>query len=110
MLLEASENFLDMTSVFFLGVGVDEYVIKVHQYTNIKQVTKDVIHEVLESSRCIGESKRHYTPLEGAVASLESCFPFIALLNSDQMVSMPEVNFQIDFGFVGAVKEVGNAR
>ena len=93
MLSEASENLLDMASVFFLGVRVDEYVIEVHQYTNIKQVTEDVIYEVLESSGCIGESKRHYVPLKGAVASPESRLPFVALSDSDQIVGMPEVNF-----------------
>ena len=77
-----------MASVFFLRVRVDEYVIEVHQYTNIKQVTEGIIHEVLESSGCIGESERHYAPFEGAVASLESCFPFVALLDLDQMVGM----------------------
>ena len=93
MLLEVVENFSDMPSVFFLRVGVDENVIEVHQYTNIKQVTKDVIHEALESGGCIGESERHYVPFKGAVASLESCLPFIALSDLDQMVGMPEVNF-----------------
>ena len=44
---EVLENFSDMPSVFFLRVGVDENVIEVHQYTNIKQVTEDIIHEVL---------------------------------------------------------------
>ena len=110
MLLELSENFLDMALVFFLEVGVDEDVIQVHQYTNIEQVTKNIIHEVLESGRCIGESERHYMPFKGAVASLESCLPFVTLLDSDQMVGMLEVDFQIDFGLVQAVKEVGNAR
>ena len=93
MLLEALENFSDMVSVFFLRVGVDEYVIKVHQYTNIEQVAKDIIHEVLESSGCIGESRRHYVPFEGAIASPESCLPFVALSDSDQMVGVPEVDF-----------------
>ena len=93
MLSEALENFLDMVSVFFLGVGVDEDVIEVHQYTNIEQVTKDIIHEALESGGCVGKSERHYTPFEGAVASLESCLPFIALLDLDQMVGMLEVDF-----------------
>ena len=93
MLLEVAENFLDMPSVFFLGVGVDENVIEVHQYTNIEQVTKDVIHEALESSGRIGESERHYAPFKGAVASLESRLPFIALSDLDQKVGMPEVNF-----------------
>ena len=54
MLLEVSENFSDMALVFFLRVRVDGYVIEVYQYTNIKQVAKDVIHEALESSGCIG--------------------------------------------------------
>ena len=83
MLLEASENFLDMVLVCFLRVQVDEYVVEVYQYTNIEQVTEDVIHEALESGRCVGESERHYVPFEGAVASPESRLPFIALLDSD---------------------------
>ena len=93
MLSEASKNFSDMVSVFFLRVRVDEYVVKVHQYTNIKQVAKDVIHEALESGGCIGESKRHCMPFEGAIASLESHLPFITLSDSDQMVGVLEVDF-----------------
>ena len=108
MLLEASENFLDMALVFFFGVGVDEYVVEIYQNTNIEQVAKDVIHEVLESGGCIGESKRHYVPFKGAIVSLESHLPFIALSDSDQMVGMPEVDFH--FSLAWAVKEVSNAR
>ena len=93
MLLEVSENFSDMVSVFFLRVRVDENVVEVHQYTNIKQVAKDIIHEALESGRYVGESERHYTPFEGAIASLESRLPFVTLLDLDQMVGVPEVNF-----------------
>ena len=93
MLSEALENFLDMALVFFLRVRVDEYVIKVHQYSDIEQVAKDIIHEVLESGGCVGESERHYMPFEGAIASLESCLPFIALSDLDQMVGVPEVDF-----------------
>ena len=110
MLLEASEYFLDMASVFFFGVGVDEYVVEVYQYTNIEQVAKDIIHEALESSKCVSESERHYTPFEGAIVSPESHLPFVTLLDSDQMVGMPKVDFRIDFGLVQAVKEVCNAR
>ena len=93
MLSEVSENFSDMAMVFFLRVGVDEYVVEVHQYTNIEQVTKDIIHEALESSGCVGESEGHYVPFKGTIASLESCLPFVALSDSDQMVGIPEVDF-----------------
>ena len=110
MLSEVLENFSDMASVFFFGVRVDEYVIKVYQNTNITQVTKDVIHEALESGRCVGESERHYTPFEGAIASPESRLPFVTLSDLDQMVGVLEVNFQIDFGLAWAVKEVSYVR
>ena len=83
MLLEVSENFSDMVSVFFLGVRVDEYVVEVHQYTNIEQVAEDVIHEALESGRCIGETERHYMPFKGAIASPESHLPFVTLSDLD---------------------------
>ena len=106
MMLELSENFSDMASVFFLGVGVDEYVIEVYQYTNIEQVAKNIIHEALESGGCIGESERHYMSFKGAIASLESHLPFVTLSDSDQMVGMPEVNFQIDFGLAWAVNVI----
>ena len=93
MLLKALENFSDMALVFFFGVRVDEYVILVYQYTNIEHVAKNVIHEVLEGGGSIAESKRHYTPFEGAIVSPESCLPFVALLDLDQMVGVPEVSF-----------------
>ena len=49
-------------------------------------------------------------PFEGAVASPENHLPFVALLDSDQVVGVLEVDFQIDFGLVWAVKEVSNVR
>ena len=93
MLSEALENFSDMALVFFFGVGVDEYVVEVHQYTNIEQVAEDVIHEVLKSGGCISKSKHHDVPFEGAVVGVKSGLPFITLADMDQMVCVTEVNF-----------------
>ena len=84
------------------------------RYTNIQTSSRlpktSFIHNVLESSGCIGESERHYMPLKGAVASPESCLPFVALPDLDQMVGVLEVDLQIDFGLVWAIKEVGDVR
>ena len=49
-------------------------------------------------------------PFEGAIASPESCLPFVTLSDLDQIVGVPEVDFQIDFGLAWAVKEVSNVR
>ena len=93
MLSEVLENFSDMALVLFFGVRVDKYVVQVHQYANIEQVAKNIIHKVLESSGCIGESKGHYVPFKRAIASPESCLPFVAFMDLDQMVGVLEVNF-----------------
>ena len=79
MLSEVLENFSAMALVFLLGVRVDEYVIEVHQYTNIEQVTKGIIHEALDSSRYIGKSERHYTPV---MICIFSSIPFYLVFPS----------------------------
>ena len=101
-----AEYLTDVLFVLFFGVGVDEDVIQVYQHASIGEVTKDVIHEVLEGGGHVHKSKRHDTPFKGAIAGAESGLPFITLSDSDQMVHIPEVDFQIDFGLVQAVKEV----
>ena len=42
--------------------------------------------------------------------SPESCFLFVTFTDSDQVVGVLEVNFQIAFGLVQAVKEVKDVR
>ena len=48
-------------------------------------------------------------PFEGAVAGAESGFPFIALLNMDQVVRMTEVDFRIESCLLQAVEKVRDA-
>ena len=64
---------------------------------------------MLKSGRCIHKSKRHDMPFEGAIAGMESSFPFIALMDMDQVVCVMEVNFCIESCLPRAVKEVGDA-
>ena len=63
---------------------------------------------MLKSGRHIRESKGHDMPFEGAIAGVESSFPFIALLDTDQVVRMTEVDFCIESCLSQAVKEVGD--
>ena len=69
----------------------------------IKQVAEDVIHEALKGSGCVCKSKGHDAPFKGAVAGAESCFPFVTLVDMDQMVCMMEVDFQIESCLTQAV-------
>ena len=101
-----AEYLTDVLFVLFFGVGVDEDVIQVYQHASIGEVTKDVIHEVLEGSGHVHKSKRHDTPFKGAIAGAESGLPFITLTDADQVECMVEVDFQIDSCLIWAVKEV----
>jgi len=40
-------------------IRIDQNIIKIDYYTNIKKIRKDVIHKVLEGDRSVGETKEH---------------------------------------------------
>jgi hypothetical protein len=44
---------------------------------------EDVIHEMLEGSRGIGEAKWHHHPFKRAIACLKGSFPFITIGDLD---------------------------
>ena len=63
---------------------------------------------MLESCGSIGKSKGHNEPFKRTIAGLESCFPFITVRNTDEVIGMLEINGGIDTGFTCSGKEVGN--
>ena len=109
MLLEVAEYLADMPYMLFFRVGIDKDVIQVYQHAYIEQVAKDIIHEVLNSSGHICMSEGHNALFKGAVAGAESCLPFITLMDTDQMVHVMKVDFQIESCCMQAVEEVGDA-
>ncbi len=89
-------------------VGIDEDVIKIYNYGNVKHVSENIVHEVLECCGSIGESKRHETPFEGAVAGPEGCFPFVTFSYVYKMISMSKIKFGINASRAHGVKEIRN--
>ena len=65
---------------------------------------------MLESIRCVGKSKRHYTPLIRSVVGLEGGFWFITFSDVDKVVSLPEINFGIHTGFPGSIQQVSDKK
>jgi hypothetical protein len=53
------QHLSDMLDVFFLSVGEDEDVVQIHHKEIVLVGVKDMIHEVLEASRSIGETESH---------------------------------------------------
>ena len=82
--METTENLANMFLMSCWVSGVNEDVIK--------EIREDAIHKPLECGRHIGETKRHYTPLKGAIVSVEGSLPLIAFSYADEVVCMVEVN------------------
>ena len=109
MLSEVAKYLTDVPYMLFFRVGIDEDIVWVYQHAYIEQVTEDVIHKMLKSGRCIRKSEGHDTPFEGAIVGVESVFPFIALLNMDQVLCVTEVNSCVESCLSWAVEEVRDA-
>ncbi len=87
-------------------VGIDEDVIEVYDYGNVKHVSENVVNEALECCGSIGESKRHDMPFKRAVAGPEGCFPFITFGYTYKMISMSKIKFGVDVSAVRGVEEI----
>ncbi len=89
-------------------IGIDEDVVEVYDYGNVKHVSKNVIHEALEHHGALVSPKRHDTPFEGAVVGPKGCFPFITFGYTYKMISMSKIEFGVDAGGARGVEEVRN--
>ncbi len=89
MLSQLFQHLLDNFHVLFsFAFGVDEIVIKIYYYENIEFFCQDLANVVLESGRCVGQSKRHYLVLKMVIVGPENCLPFITFSDSHLMVGI----------------------
>ena len=59
MLPKFLEDNMDVTSMIFLGLGINENIINKDDHKDIKFLHEDAIHQIHEISRCIGEAEGH---------------------------------------------------
>jgi hypothetical protein len=92
MVPKTPQYFMYMFPMFEQVVGIDEYIIEVHDDTYIKHISKDIIHKMLKDHGTIGQAEQHDLPFKRAIMGSECCFPLIAFGDSDLMECMPEVD------------------
>lgn len=86
-----------MVSVIFNVLRKDEDVVQIHKDEFMKEVSQNVINEVLENSMSVTQTEGHYKLLKMSNMSFKACFPFIFYV--DQIVGFAEVKFRKDGGF-----------
>ena len=85
-------------------VGIYQDIIQVHDYRDINHIGEDIIHEPLKTSWGVGEPLGHHQPLERPVSGLECGFPFIAISDTDKVVSVSQVDLCIDSRLAGCIQ------
>ena len=65
---------------------------------------------MLESGRCIGKSKGHYTPLVRSVTGPEGGLWLVTFSDADEVVSVSEINLCIHMGFPRSIQQVSDKR
>lgn len=108
MLAEAFEDLADVVVVFVGVRGKDEDVVEVDDDEIVQEIAEDVVHEGLEGGGGVGETEGHDKGFEVAVASAESGFPLVTLLDSYEVVGPTEVEFGEDLGTAEAVDGLSN--
>ena len=80
---ETLEDFSNMLTVFLWIIRVDQDVIKIYNHGDIHYVSKNVIHEALESNRSISKFEWHNQPFERPIVDLKGSFPLISVCDAD---------------------------
>ncbi|GBG77231.1 hypothetical protein CBR_g23558 [Chara braunii] len=107
LLSEDREDLANVLKVGLEGGAKDEDVIKVHRNTDFEEVTKDVVHDVLECGGGIGESERHYEELVVPKPRAECDLVGVLLADMDLVEATAEVDLGEIFGSTEAIKDPG---
>jgi len=78
-LAEILEYFLNILAIFRHVVWVDKYIIQINYNTDIQEIGKKIINELLESYKSIGKTEEHYILFKWSIICPKSSLPFITV-------------------------------
>ena len=74
MFSQLLKDNMNMMSMIFLGLGINENIINEDDHKDIKFLHEDAIHQIHEISRRIGEAEGHDSKFIETISSRKSCF------------------------------------
>ncbi len=77
--------------LFALVLSIDEDVIKIHYYEDVKLFGQNLIDITLKRGRYVGQSERHDLVLEMAVAGVEGRLPFVTFPDPHLMIGIGQI-------------------
>jgi hypothetical protein len=88
MLLQRGEDDAHMLQMLRPGVAIDEDVVEEDQ----DEAPEHVVHQRLESSRCVCQAKRHDEELEEGLMCSECDLRYIGGVQKNLMITGPQVD------------------
>ena len=96
--------------MFLLSFREDQYIIQIDNTEVVNQTTQSLINIGLECSQGIGKAKGDHQELVVAIASPESCFPFVSYPNVDSVVGVLQVDLTKVGGSSNSVHDFSDQR
>ena len=87
-----------MFKVFFFGFTIDQYIIEEYHDRFIQIGSEELLHHMHEGGWCVAEAILQHQELERTVSSPDGSFMNIFWLDSDLMISTPQINLAEPFG------------
>src|SRR5882724_3975897 len=97
--VEPTKYFLNVSFVFGNVVGIYENVVQIYDDNDVDNIHEDFVLKPLKSCWSISMPFGHYQPFEGTVTGPEGSLPFVSRCDQNEMVCVPEVNFDVDSCF-----------
>ena len=94
--------------MFLNRVRKNKNIIKINDDANVSHIRKNIVHEMLESRRCVGQAKGHNQVLECAIACVEGGKPLVTFRNVDIVVTGAKIDLGEYFGRPQLIEKVAN--
>ena len=87
MLLQNFKDLSDMLGMVNVIFAVDEDIIDVHHYTDVKERSEDILDKSLKGGRSIGKTKWHDLVLVVSVSCVKGSFLDVILMNLNLVIA-----------------------
>ena len=101
MLLQLTQDLLQMRGMFLMRLAGDQHVIEVHE--GVLEASQDLIHHPLECLACISQTKGHPEKFEEAKRSDDHSFWDILFCHWYLVITLPQIQLGEDGAMLGQV-------
>ena len=89
--------------------GVDADVVHINFQPFFRyHIGKDVVHKGLERRWCVAKPKEHYCWFKKSQGGDKGSFPLVFFMNTDVVISPPDVKFCEEGGILHVIDEFGD--